>query len=171
MRQDVFEQIEKFVDAEVPAFLKKMIIASGYDCELALRILSPNDIAVIEEFIQTKRELLLGTRYESMATFKFLPGHKQIILNIPTYIDQYRAKSVNEISKSLSDFTQLPTVLKSLVEVIEQNNGKHPKAFRYTETIRYFAIYIFLMCGRSCYDTLCANLPIPKSDTIGKYNY
>lgn len=146
--QEVFEKIEKFVQSEIPVILKRILLSSGYDCQLALMKLNLEEMAAIEDYVQTKRELFLGTPYETMATFKFLPGHKQIILDIPRYINHNRAKSGEDIGKNFPELTQISSVMKGLLQTLEQNKDKHPKAFRYVETsystfcnIHFFSVW------------------------------
>jgi hypothetical protein len=47
-----------------------------------------------------------------------------------------------------------------------------PKSYRkriYGPALMKFAAYVFLESGRRAYNTLCANLPLPKTVTISKY--
>lgn len=60
-------------------------------------------------------------------------------------------------------------LLNMLINNAKYNSNKDPKGYRYDECIRYFATYIYIMCGKACYETLSANLPIPKAQTIRTY--
>lgn len=132
--------------------------------------LKSTDIAMIEDYVQNHRSLLDETPYENENEnkFTFRPGHRTIILNIPAYLKDLVAKTSTSVAELCPTFQYLSAAMKSLLETAHSNTNKHPKANRYSEMIQHFSTYIFLMSGRSCYDTLCANLPIPKTETIGK---
>lgn len=127
-----------------------------------------NDIiADIESFANENRNVLENTSYNGINTFKFRPGHKLFLLELPKHIEAMRkAKTNKDLSSGINDFSY---ILKTFMETAEANMGKSVNAFRYNDTNRYFSIYIYLMCGKSCYETLSANLPIPKSSTICKH--
>lgn len=109
---------------------------------------------------------LIGTIYEHVQPFEIAPGHRVVIENIPQYVKQI--KTVEQISKFDTVANDFSFVLKMLIETAENNSGREPTGRRYSETIQYFATYVYLMCGRACYETLCANLPIPQANTICK---
>lgn len=145
----------------------KILLATGFDCDLALNGLNSDNVNEIEHYVEENRHLLLGTPYENVQTFAFRPGHRMLLTNIPKYLHDLTVKSAKKIQEVFPAYQNLSLIMKSLLETTESNNRKHPNTHRYNETIRYFSTYVYLMCGRACYDTLCANLPIPKSDTIG----
>lgn len=160
-------ELQKLIGSEIPPLIVKLLLSAGFDSKIALRELDTNCIGAIEEHTQKNRHLLLGTVYEHENQFELLPGHRKVILKLSKYVNELAvAKPVDNVSFQRPE---LSLILRSLLEMAEMNSNKLPKGFRYSEIIRNFATYIFLMCGRACYDTLCANLPIPKTDTIGKY--
>lgn len=161
--------MEQFLGSNIPKCIKTILISSGFDCEIALKGLNSDCIVEIESHIQNDRHILLDTPYQNIENFKFLPGHRTIILSIPAYLEELKVKTTNNVEELFSGYQYLSSIMRGLLETANNNKNKHPKAYRYSEMIRYFATYVFLMCGRACYDTLCANLPIPKTETIGKY--
>lgn len=105
--------------------------------------------------------------YKNLANFHFLPGHVTIIATIPKYIEEYR------IAHQSSDFEvngRYSFLLEELIRTAESNLFKDPNHATYSDTIRYFATYIFLLCGRSCYEILRENLPFPSVKTICELN-
>lgn len=62
--------------------------------------------------------------------------------------------------------TEYSVILSQLIKTAERNKNKSKHANYYSDTIKYFSTYIFLLCGRTCYETLCRNLPIPSTKTI-----
>lgn len=77
-----------------PKFLKNILIHCGFDCESTLSLLNEDAIDKIEKEVDIKKELIKNTIYEKKeGNFKFLIGHKQLILAIPeTLAETIRAK-------------------------------------------------------------------------------
>lgn len=87
-RTPIFSQLEKFTGSKYPAFLKKILINSGFDCESSLLLLNEEVIKNLESEVNLKKELLKNTVYDSKdGDFKFLIGHRQLLLNIPPTIN------------------------------------------------------------------------------------
>lgn len=102
-----------------------------------------------------------------MKTFAFKPGHKSAIIHLAnqTKLLEKVEADVN-MQYKMSDFS---LILKTFIETAESNYGRDPKGFRYNDINRYFSTFVYLFCGRACYETLSANLPIPQADTIRKF--
>lgn len=60
-------------------------------------------------------------------------------------------------------------MLSKLIESANTNRNKSKNAYQYDDIVKNFATYIFLLCGRTCYETLNKNLPIPSTKTICRY--
>lgn len=151
---------------EIPEIIVHILRKSGFDCRTTLAHINLETIAEIEEFANENREILNGSRYENMVPFKFVPGHRIILRNFPNYIEQVKNMESN-IEQKLN-LSQFPYLLKCFIETAQSHANKSVKAFRYSEHIQSFSTYIYMMCGKSCYDTLSANLPIPKASTVRK---
>lgn len=158
--------MENLIGYKIPEHIVKILISSGFDCEIALKELSLDCIKDIEQFVQCNRDLVSGTQYESVGNFRFLPGHRSLILGLPKYVEKLAENSIQ--NRNQHQQLNLTVILHNLLETVRSNENKHPKSFRYSEIIRHFSTYIFLMCGRACYETLSANLPIPTAGTICK---
>lgn len=74
--------------------MKNILIHCGFDCESTLSLLNEDAIDKIEKEVDIKKELIKNTIYEKKeGNFKFLIGHKQLILAIPeTLAETIRAK-------------------------------------------------------------------------------
>ncbi|XP_031620752.1 uncharacterized protein LOC116339177 [Contarinia nasturtii] len=112
--------------------------------------------------------------YEKKITFDFSPGHREIILNFPKIIeDMQSSKMFRNLSlegtkaKNSSQLcAEYSIILNELLNVANKNKDRSKNAREYTDTLKYFATYIFTLCGRTCYETLHQNLPIPSTKTI-----
>lgn len=107
---------------------------------------------------------LINTIYENVRPFQIAPGHRILIENFPDIINRIKT---TEHPINIQNDTSL--VLQLLIEASKKNFRREPKGRIFEDEIRLFATYLYLMCGRACYDTLCANLPIPQSSTIRAY--
>lgn len=163
--ENIFSELEKVSEA-IPSDVKVILMRSGFDTKTALLCLNEESIIEIEQFVDENRDVLKGTTYENITNeFKFKPGHKIFILRLPDKLkDLEKIGCVNNEPK-VFDFS---FVLKTFIETAEKNDGKKSKGFRYNDVNRYFSTYIYLLCGRACYETLSANLPIPQASTIRK---
>lgn len=135
----------------------QIFLACGFDSELSFSSVAPETIiSEIEQYVNENLSILKNTSYEGVEYFKFKPGHKSFILNFPNRLKEVKCEG---IQSKTSDFS---CILRTYIETAEANFGKDPKGFRYSETNRYFSTFIYLMCGKSCYETLSANLPFLK---------
>lgn len=101
---------------------------TGFNTESALNLLTKETIAEIEEYVNTNRSIIANTIYERKSDFKFLPGHRLLLLKFPEKIQSYNEKLEEKSNCKPSDFS---FILKSLIETVELNAGKDPKATRY----------------------------------------
>lgn len=161
--------LNKILGEETPDDIKLILEKSGFDTILSLEKIDENAISEIEEYFNGDPSMLKGTSYENTKHFKLKPGHKKFLIGLPSRVKYFRKQIHPENdSNKYSDFA---FIFKELIDVAVANSGKEPNGVRYSDHIRYFATYIYLHCGRKCYETLCANLPLPKTSTICKYIY
>lgn len=160
--------IEKLVGEQIPLDVVQILECSGFDSTLSLSNIDEKTIVDIEQYVNDNLHVIKNTIYANATSFKFKPGHKNFILQL--------SKRINELNQSENgenewrNYSEFTFVLSELIKSASDNYGKTPNAFRYTESIRNFAIYIYLHCGRGCYETLSANLPIPQASTICEFN-
>lgn len=156
--------LEKAIGEEIPICVKYILENSGYNTLAAIRCINPGSIQRIEKFFNDNIEKLvdglIGTEYESVRPFAVIPGHCAIIESLPRYLE---TPTQSTAVAKLPIFSQ---IMKLLIDTAEQNAGRNAKGKRYQEDLRNFSTYIYLMCGRSCYETLSANLPIPSVNAI-----
>lgn len=61
-------------------------------------------------------------------------------------------------------------VLNLLVKTAKENKkSKQKEGYRYDETIKKFASYIFMLGGRLCYETLQTNIGLPSPSSVSRY--
>lgn len=166
----LFSEIENLLNETIPSDIKQILEGCAFDTELSLLAINNEVIMNIEEHVNSEREILKNTLYENINSFKFKPGHKLFLLQLPNQIKILREiKAKNPKSESLpSKMNNFSYIMKTFIETAWENFSKHPKGHRYSEANRNFSIYIYLICGRACYETLSANLPIPSSNAIRK---
>lgn len=147
-----------------------MLTEAGYDSRIALKRITSERITEIEDYFNANTANLssgfVGTCYENVQPFKILPGHRALIESLPQYLDEIIPTEKPVSYQHSNDFTY---VLKLLIESAENNSSREAKGRRYNECLKYFCTYVFLMCGRSCYETLSANLQLPQASTIRAY--
>lgn len=189
--------LENFIEDEVPISLKFILWQCGYDSMYSVKQISSEKVIQMEKFIDQNRKHIMNiidsddikkdsaiAEYKRQKSFEFLPAHRDILLNLPNNIKnmQINAKSqasvnnVAEFEVCITDNTvefsnEYSVVLSELLKSANQNKNKSKHAYQYNDIVKYFATYIFLLCGRTCYETLNKNLPIPSTKTICKYNH
>lgn len=151
-------KLEQHIGYAIPELIKKVLKAAGFDSITTLQLLTEESIKDIENFVNE------NSIEESSKQFKFLPGHRALLLNLAKKVQMID----NEKTELVHQNSDLSVLLKSLVEVAKSNANKNPKGNRYSDLVKYFSMYIYLLSGKACYETLCANLPIPKAETICK---
>lgn len=63
----------------------------------------------------------------------------------------------------------LPVVLQAMIQSYQQNARNDKFHAQYNDLIRYFATYVFLLAGRSCYEFLKSNIALPSTKTVREY--
>lgn len=166
-KDNIFHEFEKNFNDKISDDIKKILLRSGFDSKSSILGLNTDVIKDIEQFANEDRSVLEGTSYENMGEFKFKPGHKIAILHLANQVKQLIESGFDEREKNeLCDFS---IVLKSFIDTATSNSGRKPNGFRYNEINQYFSTFIYLFCGKACYETLSANLPIPQSITIREF--
>lgn len=160
--------MERILNEKIPFDIVQILGCCGFENELSISSITSDTINEIEDYVNEDLSILNNTSYEGVSHFKLKPGHKCAILNLPNHV--HRSKESNSDGSDQCKMSDFSYILRTFIETAETNFGKHPKGFRYNETCRHFATLIYLMCGRACYEALCANLPIPQPSTIRKFN-
>lgn len=197
VKMSEWADIENFVGENVPMFLKLILEKTGFDSLLSVKHISSESIAELEQYVDNQRnEIILEILshlekcghydmsyeiYKEQTVFKFLPGHRTILLSLP---DNIKSMQSNNLARPVSGLThgngsdeslsvsehpgQYSLILTELIKTARRNANKTKYAYQYNDIVKYFSTYVFLLCGRTCYETLNKNLPIPSTKTICK---
>lgn len=92
MPKDVFDRFKQKLNICISSDIIKILRGTGYDSEFALECLDTENIREIEEFVNNERHILKDTVYENRLNFKFLPGHKALLLNLSNKVGELRDK-------------------------------------------------------------------------------
>lgn len=182
-----WSEIEKVICNPLPICIKTILSACSYDSLLGISQLNESTLDEVEQFVDKNRHITaeLGCcnadTYRNLVKFRFLPAHRILILRLPGYIndifERKRTASNNEWTQqqaimidtsdrgSTSEYSAL---FRMLVQSAEENAGLSKYRYRYDEILQLVSTYIFLSSGRSSYEFLSNNLPIPSKHTICK---
>lgn len=166
-------KIQLLINEPLPECVEKILSWCAYDTIASLRNISCESISQIQRqvnvyFRSNIQELTCcySNVYKNQSEFELLPGHRDLILALPKYLS---ASITGNIQHNSTQNPTFSTVLNSMIETALQNANKSKHGARYDDIIRFFSTYIFLLCGRSCYEVLNHNLPLPSTRTICKY--
>lgn len=173
----VWEQLEAV--EKIPCSLKLILSMCGYDNELCLRTFAASDIEDIENFMNDTNSYreLSDNIYRKQTTFKILPGHRKILLEVTKTFGETKSTSKCECGRSKDAEKEASTgtkpkkystILQEIIHSADTNAEKSPEARRYTENLQNFSRFIYMLCGKLCYEFLSANLPLPAYSTIGQ---
>lgn len=167
-------EIEKIIGDTLPPCVKSFLNLSACESLTALREINENNIVEIGEFMSNCDRNVLdeldcchSEQYKKQTKFKFLPGHRAVLLSLPNKIRQNSEKKCEK--KCVQSNTEFPVILNELISTAQENALKLKNSSEYSNTIRFFFTYIYLMSGKSAYETLQKNLPIPSTKTIRTY--
>lgn len=171
-------KLEGIIGHSIPLCLKKFLNICGFDTILSLRNITNNTILEIENHIQNygkssiqNLDCCYSEFYRSIPEFKFLPGHKAFLLEISKCLSMKTVdrETRNENASSVFD-SGFTLVLEKLIETAKANHVVDKNHHTFIDIIRFFATYVFLICGRSCYEVLYRNLPLPSVSTVCEYH-
>lgn len=154
----------------MPNCIKVVLGLSGFDTIFSLYKIDVGEISKIEKHVNAHRmhdiqELRCchSEFYSARQQFKFLPGHVAILLALPKYAINFM---ISQDKLVLND--NHPFILNEMIKTANSNMYTDQNHASYSDVIRFFATYVFLLCGRSCYLMLRENLPFPSVKTIRK---
>lgn len=170
-----WDKLEEIVGEALPICLKNILNLTAYDSINSLKCLNKEKICEIEQYVSEFGLSLLNEldcchseKYKNKTSFKFLPGHRSILMSLATYaqkisevnIDQKVVKSTDQCDESYS------IVLRELIKSAQINDKKSKHQANYSDIIKYFCSFVYLTAGRASYEILQRNLPIPSTKTI-----
>lgn len=165
---------------KIPACIKVILIQCGFDNLLSIqtineRLINDTEVYAAKNLVKEIGELKCchcKTYHGQIANkrFEFVPGHRALILELgkqcssQEFLAQFTTKTNNKSNESA--FSNL---LAELVNTAHANFEQSPHLNRYSDLIKYFAMYMFMACGKFCYEIICRNLPMPATSTVRKY--
>lgn len=171
----IWKKIENLLGESLPICIKKVLIFSGYDTLSSLQSISPDSITRIENYMDQNGENIIQgldccyhDSYKEQKKFKFLPGHYDFLLILSKNITHYITNERTCLKQAVEHNLGLSVIMKELIYTSLRNETVDKNNAQYSDIVRNFAIYIFILCGRSCYEVLYENLPIPSISTICK---
>lgn len=177
-----WEKLEMFEGEKFPDFLKVLLWKCGYDSMISVKELSSATMSELEIYIQNNKNKIFRdlfdsdtiNEYQDQAIFEFLPGHRHILLGLRNKIEKMQQQASIEIHMTsneqliAAENCEYSVILSELLKTAKTNANKSKHANQYSDIIKYFSTYIFLLCGRACYETLNKNLSIPSTKAICK---
>lgn len=86
--------MEKLNGEKLPECVKFLLTKSAYNTIATLREINEDKLLNIETFLDGRKDYIAALNccyhdhYQSLEVFEFLPGHKDLILNMPSQIQQ-----------------------------------------------------------------------------------
>lgn len=173
-----WEKIETVCKEQLPNCVKNILSWCGYGTMISLQTISSESILQIEKHVNVhclemiqQLDCCHSEFYKQKIIFELLPGHRDLIIALSKIMSDHliqNSQFVKILSEDIKKQCDLSTIMKELIQVALANNKISKNHAEYSDIIRYFATYIFLLCGRSCYNVLCQNLPFPSISTVCK---
>lgn len=156
--------------------MKEILQKSGFDKPEYLFGLTELQLSHLEENIDQDRTIFESVEtqcvhkevYKASRKFKFLPGHRILILN---FSQSPPKTDTNPRTNHSFEHPAFSILLQNMIQTALNNYENSPTNNRYPELLMDFAIYIYIMAGKACYEVIAANLPIPSAHTICNINY
>lgn len=138
--------------------LQHILSEFGFDNALSLKLITEDYINEIEKCINSSRESMLqslncphATIYRSQATFKFLPGHRILIMSWPAQITSDEVS--NETDQFSSQFFTVKhpafsPILREIISCALTNQNRDPKGRIFTDLLMNFSVYIYILAGK-----------------------
>lgn len=180
----LWQEVEYKTRAKLPPCVKMILTECGLTSLLSINQINESKMVEIENFVDEnqgiieKLECCYADTYKSLKKFRFLPAHRLIIFHLSSCtFEADRTVPLNyshehsDASRSIrNDTTEYSLLLRMLLDSAKENAGIPKTRFRYDKILQLFSTYIFLSCGRSWYETLSSNLPIPSKHTVCKFH-
>lgn len=169
---DFWNRFETFFGEKFPPCLIELLFECGYSCSTTIQELSLEDVNDMELYIEENLKHIVknfkcchSDAYRNQTKFRFLPAHRKFVQSLKARMNLMNSDIESTHQSSLDQFSPL---LKILIKNATENLNKIPTQCRYLEIIRYFSMYLYMVCGRFSYEILCSNLPLPQSSTVRK---
>lgn len=145
----------------------------GFDSPQFLDCIDEKNLDDLEKYVDQDRTILENPNlkcqhisiYVNQSKFSFLPMHRIILLNWSSHFTNSKESDQNLINIEHPAFSP---ILRAMIRTALSNYDKYPHNNRFPELLFDFSIYLYIMSGRACYETISANLPLPKAGTVGE---
>lgn len=153
--------------------MKEILCKNGFDSQEYLDGSTEEQLDSFEESISPNKKRFgdvsvqcehLDLYNDQSQMFKFLPGYRMFLLDSSKSI---HSSSSTPSSNQPFEHPAFPILLRNMIKTALNNHGKSVQNNRYPELLMDFAIYIYIMAGKACYEVIFANLPLPSAVTIG----
>lgn len=172
--------VEKCSGQCVPKCVQEILNCCGFNHLLSWTNFSDENLSEIVEYVRKfshdkikkfdcTRHGCTIAHYKNQKEFDLLPGHRNLIAEVAKYINKDLQENIHLPVPGETIKTHLGStkMMEEMIQTDITNRGsKHCST--YSEIMKYFATYLFIMCGRSCYDFLYQNLPLPSISTVCK---
>lgn len=150
--------------------LKLFLINSGYDSLSSLKCINSVLLVELEQYVGENRWMMENlncsniTVYEKQDKFNFLPGHRTLLLD-------WCQNGLKNISSETVTYKHpaFPPILRELINCALSNHMEPPNSRRFSEKLMSFAVYLYIMAGKACYETICANLLFQKQEPFVRF--
>lgn len=119
METSAWSKLEKINRGKFPNCVKKLLTECAYNELYSLRRIDAEKLRNIESFLNGKKEIIsqldccYKDHYKNLDVFEFLPGHKDLILSIPSLIEEMGHGGKSRISAIRNNMTFSDDQLKS----------------------------------------------------------
>lgn len=172
----LWSKVEEIMGEIIPICIKTILSSCGYNTFSSLKNISLQRIenhvnehchSVVHDFDCCYHEY-----YKSQKVFKFLPGHCDLLVTVSKSMNQHTQADSGEslesanLARIIEKTSGFSVILKELILTAIHNEKLNKNNAEYSDIIRHFATYIYIIGGRSCYEVLYQNLPLPSRSTI-----
>lgn len=150
-----WEKLEKVSKEKLPVCVKHLLVTAAYDTLGALKCIDESKITEIETYLSADRSWVdelhccRSEDYKKQANFRFLPGHRAIILAIPDQLNKMNEISVQSkrgaatqakirAKKEQTDDELRNKLIANLVAFMKQNECEVPDGTFTFNNIREF---------------------------------
>lgn len=170
-----WKKLEEIITESVPNCVKLFLSLCGYDTFLSLKNMSLESIEIIENHLSSCSDAIQDLEcchsnyYKTQNEFKLLPGHRDFILSISKYEFNVFQNALRNSTADSNLNPAYPVMLQAMITTYQQNAECNKHHARYDDLMRYFSTYVYLMAGRSSYEFLKSNLPLPSTKTACRF--
>lgn len=127
MKKDIWAKLEKLNREKFPKCVQFLLVKSAYNSLSTLRQINSDKLANIESFLNNNKQYIAQLdccyheHYKGLNTFEFLPGHKDLILGIPSQIERLNGgKQMSRKTASISDDELQDNLVSNILNYTEK---------------------------------------------------